>query len=105
MKIVWVSILLLISSPVICQEKNNKIPDSVLNKFLADTSFKFNQLSNIQPGPKSWTRIGTSPYGDVYSLPLDNMPCIVPGENPSQRMPNFGLNLGFTDPGIYMNRF
>ena len=101
MKIVWICILLLVSSSAICQERNFNIPDSVLKKFLTDTLF-FSQLSNNQPSPKSWTRRGITNYGDVYSLPLDNMPCIVPVENSSQRMPNFGKMSGFNiDPGIY----
>jgi hypothetical protein len=104
MKIVWFCILLLASSPAISQERNYKLTDSVFKKFLADTVFYFNQVNN-QSSSKSWTRIGTTTYGVVYALPLDNMPCIVPGENPSQRMPNYGLNLGYMDPGIYKDRF
>ena len=105
MKIVWVCVLLVFSSPAFCQETHNKLPEALLKKLLEDTTvnpFSYSKYHSMQRG---WTRIDSTSMGTVYALPLDNMPCIVPGENPSQRMPNFGKNLGYIDPGIYMQRF
>ena|SRR5688572_8620109 len=102
MKIVWVCILLLVFSPAVCQEKLFTIPDSVLKKFLADT-VSLAQLTNNHSSQKTWTKIGHTAYGDVYAMPLDNMPCIIPGENPAQRMPNLGKSFKLNiDPGIYV---
>ena len=105
MKIVWVCVLLFFTSPALCQETNNKIPEALLKKLLEDTTLNQFPYSYNNSIPKSWTRIDSISFGTVYALPLDNMPCIVPGENPSQRMPNFGQNLRNLDPGIYLDRY
>ena len=60
------------------------------------------QLSN----KKTWKKIGESHLGDIYELPVDRMPCIVPNMELYRQMPNRGQELleRPIDPNIYGSR-
>ena len=55
---------------------------------------------------KKWKKVGESHLGDIYELPQDRMPCIVPNMELHRQMPNWGGELleKPIDPEIYGGR-